>query len=138
MSKANTGGQAFPVPWPDTAPTMGMTVRQLYAGLALMGRLAGPESESTSHNEDAKVCVLAADALIAGLGEKEPGREARMRSEFRNVFCILRSLDVHEIDRDAAGFEFEGDKFLEDPHTYLIQCPDRVADAIWAAVERRM
>lgn len=74
MSNVKDGGPAFPRPeafTPDgymNSPAQdGMTLRQWYAGLALMGRMASADFENHPYSQDAKACVEAADALIAEL-----------------------------------------------------------------------
>ena len=61
------------------------------------------------------------------------------RGQWRNIWCILRSLDWHEISGGSYGLSI-GDwgKFRSDPHGYLIRADDSQADAIWAAVEKRL
>ena len=69
------------------------------------------------------------------------------RAEWRNIWCILRSLDYHELRR--AGSEWglsEGwdplnvgwPKFRDDPHGYLLQTDVAQAAIIWSAVEKRL
>ena len=62
------------------------------------------------------------------------------RSQWRNIWCILRSLDWHELEASGAGDieEFGWHEFRDYPHQYLIQASDRQADAIWTAVEKRL
>ena len=64
---------------------------------------------------------------------------ASERSRWRNIWCILRSLDWHDISGGSYGLSI-GDwvKFRSNPHGYLIRTDDRQADAIWRAVEKRM
>ena len=59
------------------------------------------------------------------------------RSQWRNIWCILRSLDWWDFDesvRDQVNWK----SFLPDPHGYVIRTDDRQADAIWRAVEKRL
>lgn len=61
------------------------------------------------------------------------------RAQWRNIWCILRSLDWHEISGGSFGLSVgEWGKFRSDPHGYLIRTDDRQADAIWRAVEKRL
>ena len=57
------------------------------------------------------------------------------RVQWRNIWCILRSLDLHELKRVP---NFDWDNFRDKPHRYLISTDDRQAAAIWDAVEKRM
>ena len=59
------------------------------------------------------------------------------RSQWRNVWCILRSLDLHEL-AEAGGRDINWRDFRADPHSYLVRTDDRNADAIWRAVEKRL
>lgn len=72
------GGQAFPITWTDSvAPTMGMTLRDYFAGQALMGSLADTENLEALHRMQepktaresraalVRVCYELADAMIA-------------------------------------------------------------------------
>ena len=60
------------------------------------------------------------------------------RAQWRNVWCILRSLDFYELRESGAtvGLSFNWPAFRRDPHGYLVRADDRQADAIWAAVEK--
>ena len=70
----DTGGAAFPhQDSGDTGFRPGMTLRDWFAGQALTGMLANcnQDGESTwQFDHAAKMAVVAADALIAALGEK--------------------------------------------------------------------
>ena len=57
-----------------------------------------------------------------------------LRRAYRNIWCILRSLDRHEIKLESLDWE----SFRDDPHAFFIKCDTPTADAIWEAVERRM
>ena len=57
------------------------------------------------------------------------------RDQWRNIWCILRSIDFREI-KDLSLVDWG--KFRSDPHGYLVRSGDSRADAIWAAVEKRM
>ena len=57
-----------------------------------------------------------------------------LRNQWRNIWCILRSLDRHEIQYP----DLDWPKFRDDPHGYFVRCDTATADAIWAAVEKRM
>ena len=83
---------------------------------------------------------------LLGSGDKEDHQEGeeglmpkkisgKERSQWRNVWCVLRSLDWHEIRDLSIG---DWGKFRSDPHGYLIRADDSQADAIWAAVEKRL
>ena len=58
--------------------------------------------------------------------------------EWQNIWKILRSIDLHEIDVEAAGEGFDWPSFRDSPHEYFIKAPDRVAEAIWKVVQSRM
>ena len=60
------------------------------------------------------------------------------RAQWRNVWCVLRSLDSHEIEPDRIIKVVDWRFFCLDPHAYLIRANDRQADAIWTAVEKRL
>ena len=61
------------------------------------------------------------------------------RSEWRNIYCILHSLDAYEIKiPEDTPTEFDWSAFRDSPHQYLLQCSDGVAELIWKAVEKRM
>ena len=62
------------------------------------------------------------------------------RRQWRNIWCILRSLDWHELDACGAGDieEFGWIEFRDEPHRYLLRTDDRQAACIWAAVEKRL
>ena len=70
MSKVNDGGSAFP-----SHGTMGevvqegMTLRDWFAGQALMGYLANPAPGAVIESQMVKICYIMADAMIAE-GEK--------------------------------------------------------------------
>jgi hypothetical protein len=50
-------------------PTMGLTKRQWYAGVALQGLLSNPSFDKAGHEDLAMVAVHAADALCAELSK---------------------------------------------------------------------
>ena len=62
------------------------------------------------------------------------------RARWRNIWCILRSMDWHELAElnqyDSPDFDYN--KFRDEPHRYLLQADDRQAGAIWRAVEKRL
>ena len=62
------------------------------------------------------------------------------RAQWRNVWCILRSLDWPELDAAGAGDieEFGWYEFRAEPHRYLLRTDDRQASVIWRAVEKRL
>lgn len=51
--------------------TEGLTIREYFAGLALQGILAAPESAKFSPDVICKTAVLYADALITALNSEE-------------------------------------------------------------------
>ena len=68
---------------------------------------------------------------------------SKSRAQWRNIWCILRSLDCHEVEFSNPALqkdwvESEWEIFREHPHSFVVRCSDKVADAIWEAVERRM
>ena len=77
MSEKNDGGQAFPAPLTLTVdgrlefPLEGMTLREYYAGQAMLGILANPEG-IVGATSTAQFSVIQADALIDEL-EKDRG-----------------------------------------------------------------
>ena len=62
------------------------------------------------------------------------------RSQWRNIWCILRSLDNDELEASGAVYVpgFDWFKFQADPHAYLIHAEHVQAAAIWRAVEKRL
>ena len=71
------------------------------------------------------------------MSKKTENERANLRKNYRDVWCILRTLDLHE-EVDATRTGFDWDLFRRDPHRYFIRCQDDVADMIWAAVEKRL
>ena len=63
MSKIDHGGSAYPVP--EYSGDHGMTLRQWYAGMALQGRLSGPEAQGETIDHSVMISFYAADAMIA-------------------------------------------------------------------------
>ena len=72
-----------------------------------------------------------------------------LRTAYRNIWCILRSLDLHEIEAQfAAGpldtqwrenlCDWHWPSFRDDPHVYFLTVNDTIADCIWRAVMARM
>ena len=59
-----------------------------------------------------------------------------LRKQYRNVWCILRSLDRHEIDLTFTAAQWY--EFRNFPHEYFIECDTPTSDAIWKAVEKRL
>ena len=59
---------------------------------------------------------------------------AKLRKDYRNIWCILRSLDRHEINCPSLDWP----AFRDDPHAFFVRCDTPTADAIWKAVEKRM
>ena len=80
-------------------------------------------------SEDGDEDTLRKARLIADAPERP-----HIRKAWRNIWCILRSLDRHEIECDSLDWP----RFRDDPHAYFVRCDDATSDAIWAAVERRM
>lgn len=69
MTKPNDGGPAFPFQATDVSnmhmQTSGMTLREWYAGQALVGELAGWRSSTEGREFDiARRCFAIADAMI--------------------------------------------------------------------------
>ena len=62
------------------------------------------------------------------------------RSVWRNIWCVLRTIDLYELKESGATNcpDFDWEKFAADPHSYLIRTDDRQAHAIWKAVEKRI
>jgi len=68
MMTIDHGGSAYPVPeYSGTGYSgdHGMTLRQWYAGMALQGRLSGPEAQSETIDHSVMISFYAADAMIA-------------------------------------------------------------------------
>jgi hypothetical protein len=67
MSKINDGGPAFPVPNDaNTNGQEGMTLRDWFAGQALVGKLAAASiREDGYHSKYAAECYTIADAMLA-------------------------------------------------------------------------
>lgn len=66
-----------------------------------------------------------------------------LRKNWRNIWCILRSIDRHEVQFSdpyrAEEWKFsQWPEFRDDPHAYFVRCEDVVADAIWAAVDKQL
>ena len=62
------------------------------------------------------------------------------RAKWRNIWCILRSLDWYELEAAGAGDirDFDWPKFRDSPHAYVIRTDESQAAVIWAAVEKRL
>ena len=63
----------------------------------------------------------------------------KLRKNYRNIWCILRSIDRHEVkfsdpmivDEEFTDFQWEA--FRNSPHEYFIRCDYvELRDAIWA------
>ena len=54
---------AFPVPWPDASPSLGMTLRDYFAGQALAGLCANPGGDCDAETM-ANVSYSLADAML--------------------------------------------------------------------------
>ena len=63
MNEIDHGGSAYPVP--EYSGDHGMTLRQWYAGMALQGRLSGPEAQGETIDRSVMISFYAADAMIA-------------------------------------------------------------------------
>lgn len=66
-----------------------------------------------------------------------------LRKSWRNIWCILRSIDQDEVQFETLARKQEWDRwhwsrFREDPHGFFVRCDTFFADAIWAAVEKRL
>ena len=79
------------------------------------------------------------------MGEKTKrmNSEQTTRSMWRNIYCILRSIDKDEVKFSDPRMQEEWDKFRwsnfrDDPHGFIVRCDTYFAEAIWQAVERRM
>ncbi len=59
-----------------------------------------------------------------------------IQREFRNILCILRSIDKHELVQEGVDIEL-WDRFKADPYMTFIQMSDQDALGIWRIVERR-
>lgn len=59
----------------QTFGTGGLTKREWFAGLAMQGVLAGPDSPNFEDDSVARSAVDLADALIAALNEEEASHE---------------------------------------------------------------
>ena len=60
------------------------------------------------------------------------------RDRWRNIWCILRSIDLYELE----GGDFpvvDWPIFRDNPHAYFVRNFDnQIGDAIWEVVEKRM
>ena len=72
MTTIDNGGTAFPCEQSETQDGRwnmtfdpGMTLRQWYAGMALQGRLSGPEAQGETIDHSVMISFYAADAMIA-------------------------------------------------------------------------
>ena len=70
-------------------------------------------------------------------------QSATLRKNYRNVWCILRTIDQQDVSFSDPALEDEWKicwwtAFRESPHRFFIRCDTRVADAIWAVVEKRL
>ena len=73
------------------------------------------------------------------------------KAEFRNALCILRSIDLYELqtiglwtdaDKTAQSREAGRDwdrweHFRDAPYEYFISIDDETSDKIWAVIEQR-
>ena len=84
--------------------------------------------------------------LAPGLDELQKMDDER-RAEYRNIWCILRSLDQHEVeaqfdsvpDSDRRNLvDWDWPKFRNDPHAFYIKANDTLSAAIWRGVKERM
>ena len=60
------------------------------------------------------------------------------RAKWRNIWCILRSLDKDEVEAAEPGRDFDWPRFRDAPQQYLIRADAQQADGIWRAVEKRL
>lgn len=67
----NNGGPAFPCYDGSGLSCTGMSMRQYYAGQAMMGLLANPNNSKEFSHEIAEWAVMQADALLAELAKEE-------------------------------------------------------------------
>lgn len=66
MSEIDDGGTAFPVQCDEQLfPSYGMSLRDYFAGQALVGFSANPQWLETSHSTTAESAYAAADAMLA-------------------------------------------------------------------------
>ena len=61
-NKNDDGGPAFPTPWSNTYP--GVSLRDYFAGQALMGFCANPDMTRSSLSEVARYALGQADAMM--------------------------------------------------------------------------
>ena len=67
--QTNDGGPAFPVPHPRQ--DRGMTLRDWFAGQALAGTMAYPNSGTYTVEENAVFCYKVADAMLKARSDNE-------------------------------------------------------------------
>ena len=68
---------------------------------------------------------------------------ADLKVIWNNLYCILRTIDMDDVKFSDPELQWRWNEvgwlsFREDPHHFIILCGDAFADAIWAAVERRL
>ena len=69
--------------------------------------------------------------------------QSKLREHWRNIWCILRSIDRHEVKFSDPALQQEWEayhwpRFRDNPHGHFIKCDSRVSDAIWEIVLERM
>ena len=75
MTAKNDGGPAFPVPllpgqsWQEMAPCDGMTLRDYFAGKALQGICAHPDTWGLLQKGIARTAYDMADAMLEARGD---------------------------------------------------------------------
>ena len=102
--------------------------------------LDGTWMELCANKQD---CSQNGKAVIAAYWCGMMNERLDLRRNYRNVWCILRSIDQHEVRFSDPKWEkewndFRWAAFRENPHEYFLQAPDIVSDAIWAALEVRL
>ena len=88
-------------------------------------------------------CLLNGKGLMSARWCGMMNERLNLRRNYRNVWCILRAIDQHEVRFSDPEWEkewndFRWAAFRENPHEYFLQAPDIVSDAIWAALEVRL
>jgi hypothetical protein len=63
------------------------------------------------------------------------------RHDFRNGLCIIRSIDMHQLEK--AGVIRDGDgkawqAFRSNPERFFLCCEEAAAEALWGLIERRL
>ena len=79
-------------------------------------------------------CGNTGDTIQAASWCSSMNSRSKLRKNYRNIWCILRSLDRHEID--CPGLDWPA--FRDHPHEFFLRCDDPTSDSIWKAVEKRL